>query len=301
MTRARPSLLKNTVWLFITAFALLPPTVSAQDRDTLEHALNAEYKGKVLFQRRFLTGQRIPYDAAGNAAQGKAGPWTMDGGLRVLSVRLPRESLLEIKAERLYLVYDVDKKQFWDLFTDRHMLDEKYGGKERVQRLRADHNVVITIENPVPYDELSARAAFQKVFLASGEHLSDFVPDYWVYFLKKQEIESGERSGETMSSEPAGQVFKVGHGVTAPRVKGQMPDPEYSEGARLAKFQGTVVLRVVVDPSGGVREVVIARPLGSGLDDKAVEAVRTWQFDPARRDGEPVAVQINVEVNFRLY
>jgi TonB family protein len=45
----------------------------------------------------------------------------------------------------------------------------------------------------------------------------------------------------------------------------------------------------------------VQRTLGLGLDEKAIEAVRQWKFDPARKNGQPVAVQINVEVNFRLY
>ena len=97
-----------------------------------------------------------------------------------------------------------------------------------------------------------------------------------------------------------GGVFRVGGGVSAPRVLFQ-PDPEYSEEARKAKFQGTCVLWLVVSQDGRPRDVRVARSLGMGLDEKAIEAVRQWKFEPAMKDGKPVAVQINVEVNFRLY
>lgn len=97
-----------------------------------------------------------------------------------------------------------------------------------------------------------------------------------------------------------GGAYRVGGGVSAPRGV-FMPDPEYSEEARKAKYQGTVVLWVVVGPDGRTHEVRVQRSLGMGLDEKAIEAVRTWKFDPAKKDGKPVAVQINVEVNFRLY
>ena len=97
-----------------------------------------------------------------------------------------------------------------------------------------------------------------------------------------------------------GGVFKVGGGVSAPRGL-FTPDPEYSEEARKAKYQGTVILWLIVDPAGHPRDIKVARSLGMGLDQKAIEAVKTWKFDPARKDGAPVAVQINVEVNFRLY
>jgi protein TonB len=47
-------------------------------------------------------------------------------------------------------------------------------------------------------------------------------------------------------------------------------------------------------------DIKITRPLGSGLDEKAVEAVRQWRFKPGTKDGSPVAVRINVEINFNL-
>lgn len=97
-----------------------------------------------------------------------------------------------------------------------------------------------------------------------------------------------------------GGPYRVGGGVSAPRIL-YAPDPDYSEEARKAKYQGTVVLWVVVGPDGRPRDIRVQRSLGLGLDEKAMEAVRTWKFEPARKDGQPVAVQINVEVNFRLY
>ncbi|MBV9610625.1 MAG: energy transducer TonB [Acidobacteria bacterium] len=97
-----------------------------------------------------------------------------------------------------------------------------------------------------------------------------------------------------------GGAYRVGGGVSPPRVVFQ-PDPEYSEEARKAKYQGVVVLWVVIGPDGRVHEVKVSRPLGLGLDEKAVEAVRQWKFEPARKDNQPVPVQVSIEVSFRLY
>ena len=97
-----------------------------------------------------------------------------------------------------------------------------------------------------------------------------------------------------------GGAFKVGGGVSAPKAI-YAPDPEYSEEARKAKYQGTCVLWLIVGPDGRARDIRVARTLGLGLDEKAMEAVKTWKFEPAMKDGKPVAVQINVEVTFRLY
>lgn len=97
-----------------------------------------------------------------------------------------------------------------------------------------------------------------------------------------------------------GGVFRVGGGVSAPRIVSD-PEPEYSEEARKAKYQGVCVLWLVVGPDGRPRDIRVARSLGLGLDEKAIEAVKNWKFEPAMKDGKPVAVQINVEVNFHLY
>ncbi len=97
-----------------------------------------------------------------------------------------------------------------------------------------------------------------------------------------------------------GGAFRVGGGVSAPKAI-YSPDPEYSEEARKVKHMGTVVLWLVVGPDGKPRDIKVLRTLGLGLDEKAIEAVKNWRFDPAKKDGKPVAVQINIEVNFHLY
>jgi periplasmic protein TonB len=96
-----------------------------------------------------------------------------------------------------------------------------------------------------------------------------------------------------------GGVFKVGGGVTAPTLLYKV-EPEYSEEARKAKFQGTVVLYVEVDPSGKAVNPRVIRSLGLGLDEKAIEAVRKWKFKPGYKNGKPVTVAATIEVNFRL-
>src|SRR5438067_207427 len=92
---------------------------------------------------------------------------------------------------------------------------------------------------------------------------------------------------------------KVSVDVTPPRPV-YTPEPEYSEEARGVDYQGTCVLWLIVDTDGKARNIRVARRLGMGLDEKAIEAVRRWTFEPARKNGRPVAFQINVEVSFRL-
>jgi TonB family protein len=95
-------------------------------------------------------------------------------------------------------------------------------------------------------------------------------------------------------------AYSAGRGVLAPRAIFD-PEPEYSEEARRVHFQGVVVLSIIVDPTGHARDVRVSRSVGLGLDEKAIEAVKKWKFEPGTKDGHPVAVGVNVEVNFRLY
>lgn len=99
---------------------------------------------------------------------------------------------------------------------------------------------------------------------------------------------------------PAAQsAYKIGSNVSPPRVATKV-EPSYAEEARRASYEGTVVLFVVVDPNGVAREIKVLRPLGLGLDEKAIEAVTQWKFQPGMKDGEAVAVQATIEVNFRM-
>lgn len=98
-----------------------------------------------------------------------------------------------------------------------------------------------------------------------------------------------------------GGLATVGGRVSAP-VPLFQPEAEFSDEARRAKYQGVCLVALIVDAQGNPQNVHIVRPLGMGLDEKAMEAVRKYKFKPAMRDGKtPVPVMVQVEVNFRLY
>ena len=96
-----------------------------------------------------------------------------------------------------------------------------------------------------------------------------------------------------------GGVYRIGGGVSAPTLLVKV-EPEYSEEARKAKWQGVVVLYVVVDANGMPRDMRVMKTLGLGLDEKAMEAVQKWRFKPGQKDGKAVPVAATIEVNFRL-
>jgi periplasmic protein TonB len=96
-----------------------------------------------------------------------------------------------------------------------------------------------------------------------------------------------------------GGVFRVGGGVSAPSIVYRV-EPTYSEEARKAKYQGVVVLSAIVRKDGSIEILKVVRGWGLGLDENAIQALKQWKFRPGMKNGVPVDVALNIEVNFSL-
>jgi TonB family protein len=97
-----------------------------------------------------------------------------------------------------------------------------------------------------------------------------------------------------------GGVYRVGNGVSAP-IPTYKPEPPYTPEAKAAKLQGTVTLWIVIGADGAVTEAKVIRELGKGLDESAVQTVKTWKFKPAMKDGKPVPCGVSVEIDFKFF
>jgi TonB family protein len=116
----------------------------------------------------------------------------------------------------------------------------------------------------------------------------------------KAEIPRAETVRIQPAAPPPGPgVYRVGGGVSAPKLV-ERYEPSYTEEARAARVQGSVLLYVVVRSDGTAGQIRVLRSLDPGLDQRAVEAVSTWKFTPGMKDGMPVSVEAQIEVNFRL-
>ena len=111
---------------------------------------------------------------------------------------------------------------------------------------------------------------------------------------------NGSGIGPGSGGNIGGGVYQVG-GSVRPPIAIYTPDPEFSEEARKAKFSGNVVVSLIVDADGHPKNVHVLRGVGMGLDEKAVQAVQQYKFKPALQNGKPVAVYLNVEVNFQIF
>ncbi len=93
--------------------------------------------------------------------------------------------------------------------------------------------------------------------------------------------------------------YKVSDGVTPPKIIDKV-EPKYTQEARDAQIEGDVQLSTVISKEGVPEEIKVVKGLDPGLDKNAVAALRHWKFEPGAKDGKPVRVLANIQVNFRL-
>jgi len=284
---------KWIVTALLIAVLLLPLRFARADVG-IEQQLKSDYVGKVLTLRHFYSGEHLKFHSDGTV-QGDApvGPWTLDGQIAVEKVQL-RGGILSIEGRRIHLGFDSQRKPQDQLMAIKNSQSKPLKDKDLekiLRRLKVEVEIGLPSDKPDPKEVSSAIDA---VFLTGSESMMDIVPSYWSAYFAKQE---GKPAPE--SKDPVYRVNSRG-GVSAPHPT-YNPDPEYSEEARELKYEGTIVISAVVDVSGTTRDLQIQRPVGLGLDEKAVAAVSTWKFAPAQKDGQPVPVLINTEVTFHLF
>jgi len=258
--------------------------------------LESDYVNKVLTLRHFYTGNHLSFAANGTLIGLEAtGPWTLDGQLRVQRIELRGQSL-DIQGRRLSLVFDKKGKPSRDVVE---LIDESEPNADERRKMEEPFlNRTVEIEialGPGETIEAEIESAMDAVFVKPSESMAELVPDCWREYFEKSEGRAITVRNTTLAP------LRESPGVVSPPRPVSTPEPEFSEDARRAKYQGTVLLSFIVDTSGQVLDVRITTPLGMGLDEKAVDAVRKWKFEPAKKDGEPVPVQIAVETDFHLY
>jgi TonB family protein len=298
---------------YLTATALLAfLAVSAYAlASDLEDHLRDQYKGKTVILRGFYSGERLRYDSAGAVADARSGDWTTDGFVLVSDIHVS-DMRLKIKAKRLPVV--LGPKGTLEFLGDT----SKTQKKAPPLRIEAELPQVNS-----SFDQASV--TLSRIFLVARDSFAELVPDYWKPCIPDGlsgkvskcffspdfgEIPGfGSRGSSGRASDQTGAKsenvlrradYRPGSGNSPPRTIFQH-EPEFSEPARLAQYQGTVILQLVVNREGLPTNVHILTPLGCGLDAKAVQAVEGWKFKPAEKQGQPMAAEIEVEVDFHLY
>ena len=309
-------LLCVSVVLVGIALTVFPFHVCAADE--LEQHLRDKYDDKTLVLRDFYQGKRLRYDSAGMATGSAVpGDWTVNGFVRVTSLGFSGQRLT-IQADRLSLVNSGQTFGF-----------QQSGGKKKETAKKASGLRIEVEFDPSGITAEKADVALSRIFLTAQDRFADLVPDYWKPCALAASTGKGGKqyiacsfppefaaipgvvsnSNEHPESVQAGngetkitdlQVVPIGRGVTPPQ-RASSPDPDLSTEARQSGYQGTLGLLIVVDKTGQVRNIRVSKPLGLGLEHKAVAAVTKWRFSPAERDGQPVSVEVGIQVDFHLY
>jgi len=289
--------------------ALLAISLHAQGSD-LEQNLRDQYKGKTVILRGFYAGEKLRYDPAGVLVTGAmSGDWTTEGFILLNDIQVS-EARLKIKGKRLWVV--MGKNGTFEFLSDT----AKAQKKAPTFKIEADLPQVNSSFEQVD-------AILSKIFLSQQDSFAEAVPDYWkpcvpdglsgkasrCFFSRAFGAIPGFTSAGQGNHSPSvaaspelahGPLFKIGHGVSPPGAIFQH-EPVFSEPAREVKYQGVVTLALVVSEKGLPININVTNPLGLGLDAKAVQAVETWRFKPAEKDGQPVATSLAVDVSFHLY
>jgi len=276
---------------------MITPLASAQSLADQAKELELRHKGKLLRVRHLLSDSKIRFDAKGNlVGKWQPGRWTWHSTVEVTGVEV-KEGLLKIKANRLLLNYS--------------------RGTHKFNSLRSG-SVEIEIETlPEADGTIDLNKEWNKAFLTSAEEYPLDMQPYWRPFIKcvlnpkNEECDYYEKKSwepDVYNVKPGPgpswtptytDVYTIGGDVKPPRVRSKV-EPLYTDVARSAKLEGTVLLEAIVTKTGSIEIVRIIRPLGYGIEENAAEALSQWIFHPAMRMGQPVNVLLNIEVHFNL-
>jgi TonB family protein len=154
--------------------------------------------------------------------------------------------------------------------------------------------------------------ALDAVFINGLADMVPLVPLYWKPYASTHFIPNGsaidqptkiaasDPSPSAQPSSPDAKPYRVGGGVTMPTLL-RVVEPKFNEEARRLKLTGNTLVHLWVTPQGTTTNISIVRPLGLGLDEQAVAAVQNYSFSPAKLNGNPVLVELNIEVNFQIF
>lgn len=304
-----------TMATVLPSFLSPPRSFGAAD---LSHALTQAYKGKDYMIRNFWEGGTLSYDAAGQRiGDADLGNWTTDGIVRIEKIEVTPNHVLHVECRRMVVNVKSDAFDYTAIRgerSDRREIDIDLGQQEATSSF--------------------VESVFSQIFVADPNSFLDAVPKYWKACIKTAVTGSGDKPSPcrfgphfsglfsasaanmppakavsaspstppVIQSEPAElkeSVVKIGNGVLPPKAVYD-PEPSFSQIASQVGEQGTCILTLIVDASGSVKDIQIAKPLGYGLDEQAVSTVGTWKFEPGRKNGQPVSVYASVEIVFHM-
>lgn len=269
--------MKWILWTVTSALLLVP--AAAQEPIDIGQQLRHTLENKLLALRTAYADTHLKFSSQGKLlGKSEVLPWTIKGLLLVKKLNLKGNSL-EIEGERVIVVLDKD---------------------QGLMPIVTRQNLYITIELDPPLTEAQLDQSLRSVF--ASDNLQTRFSEGW---KSLSNVDSGSNQanqdwpqGAVAILEGGRFVYKKTPDVTAPTTI-YAPEPKYPSGAVEKKVKGRVVLYVVVDESGFPEIIEVLRSLGKEFDVEALYAASEWRFSPSLKKGKPVAVAINIDVDFR--
>jgi TonB family protein len=277
------------IGIFCLAVATSASYAEAQDRNKLENDLKHTFEHNLFSLKTPYFGSKLQFDSLGNLiGNAVAGPWSTCGVLQVGKLVISSDHL-EIEGKRVILA-----------LRSRESKKEQSSPPqaEQITPIVTGNNLRILV-NISSLDASEVNRTLSQVF--RGGQLAERMAAFWK--PATADFEAFRRNtpnaiiGELEGKRP---VYLGKNGVVQPPKLTHTEDPMYTDAARRKNLQGTAVLMVVVNENGFPEVLEVTRGLGEGLDIQALSAVAGWRFNPALKDGQPVAVLINVEVTFHF-
>jgi TonB family protein len=238
--------------------------------------------GQPLMLRGFWADDDLNFDSTGQPIDAPTpGPFTL-AGFNELSAKLDDKKLV-LTGERIGVEFDAQGK------ADRVPLRASRHGKK---------TEMITIYIAAPADGDFA-PALNAIFAATIRELAPALPEVWQSFAQSKMGDSSEAPELSRTAKQNSSASRVGGDVKPPKIKKSV-DPDFTEAARCLKFSGQTQIYFWVEKDGHPDHIRIIKPAGLGLDEEAADAVSKYLFAPATQNGEPVKVDIFIDVNFQI-
>lgn len=258
----------------------------AKAGDAAEKQLKQALENQVLSLRVPTGSSKLHFDSNGRAVGTVVPvPWTTGGLLQVKEISLKHDAL-RIEAQRVLVALRSGKSA---------------SSSPSLATILTERSVFVSLDlDPGPVDSKKIGAALGQIF--EPVDIQKRIASYWMPAITTTPDVWSAEMGQIVGTLEGGRaVYRAKPGVVELPKTLNAPDPEYSEDARKKHLQGTTELMIVVNEKGLPEILEVVKGLGEGLDVKALEAVSEWRFRPGNRDGEPVAVMLNVQMTFSLY
>ena len=277
--------------LALLCLYLIVPTLRAQSS---EAGLKARFKKQSLYLRGFYSSDKLSFDANGQLI-GTSMPTSFTlSGFDLRLVNLKKDKLI-LEGRRVGLKLQKNKQN----------------------RVPLNIGTPDSPEDETMHIEIAASAngdygpALDTIFANGLQELAPNLPVYWQTWTRTTfpplsttaapvaaDVKEASGNATQTSKEPT--KATAGSTSKAPvLLKGE--NPEFNEPARRLKYEGTTRIHLQVGIDGAVSKLAIIRPIGLGLDERALAAVGGYTFSPATKDGQPVAVELDVEVSFDIF